>query len=272
VRNRWILIPAVAAIALSGCGEQRIQSGSSAAHGAQVLRYSLDSKVLGKSMPQTVIEPSGGGKGRPMIVFLHGRGGSRNESNVNAEFMNALAALGTRAPNVVFPSGDEASYWHSRSSGDWPTYVLNEVIPEAVRKTDANPNRLAIGGISMGGWGAFNIARLAPGRFCAVGGHSAAFWQQAGDSAPAAFDNAEDFQQDDLIALAQSKGRSAWGNAQLWMDGGANDPFRTAGEAFSQAIGIKMKHWPGGHSAGYWHAHYAGYLGFYANALANCRG
>lgn len=223
-------------------------------------------------MPQTAVVPQGGGQGRPLLVFLHGRGGAQNESNANADFMKALSALGNKAPDIVFPSGDETSYWHTRNSGDWPTYVLNEVIPAAVKKTGANPNRVAIGGISMGGWGAFNIARLAPGHFCAVGGHSAAFWQQSGDSAPGAFDDAGDFQQDDLIALAQSQGSSPWGQAKLWMDGGNDDPFRTAGEAFSQAAGINMKHWPGGHSAGYWHDHYAEYLGFYANALANCGG
>ena len=270
MRTRWLLISAVAATAVAGCGDSKLESGSSATHGATVLRYSIPSKAVGKSLAQTAVVPAGGGKGRPLFVFLHGRGGSQNESNVNADFMKALAALGNKAPDVVFPSGDEASYWHNRASGDWPNYVLNEVIPEAVKRTGANPNRLAIGGISMGGWGAFNIAHLSPNRFCAVGGHSAAFWQQAGDSASGAFDSAEDFQQDDLIAVAQNQGSSAWGHAKLWMDGGTDDPFRTAGEAFSQAAGITMRHWPGGHSADYWHAHYGDYLNFYANALASC--
>jgi S-formylglutathione hydrolase FrmB len=40
---------------------------------------------------------------------------------------------------------------------------------------------VAIGGISMGGFGAYAIARLDPGRFCAVGGQSAALYPGTGD-------------------------------------------------------------------------------------------
>ena len=43
-----------------------------------------------------------------------------------------------------------------------------------------------------------------------------------------------------------------------------------AGEAFAAAVGTPMRHWDGGHTAAYWHAHYARYLRFYAEALANC--
>jgi S-formylglutathione hydrolase FrmB len=54
--------------------------------------------------------------------------------------------------------------------------VLDEVIPKALTVLHADPRRVAIGGISMGGFGAYDLARLDPGRFCAVGGHSAAIW------------------------------------------------------------------------------------------------
>ena len=112
---------------------------------------------------------------------LHGRG-SGPGSNLNDAFVSALAAQGSRAPAVVFPSGGDHSYWHRRRGGDWARYVLREVIPEAVRRLNADPDRIAIGGISMGGYGAFEIARKR--RFCAVGGHSAATWLTSGASAP----------------------------------------------------------------------------------------
>ena len=38
-----------------------------------------------------------------------------------------------------------------RRSGDWARYVLDEVIPAAVKRFGADPDRVAIGGISMGG-------------------------------------------------------------------------------------------------------------------------
>jgi S-formylglutathione hydrolase FrmB len=48
------------------------------------------------------------------------------------------------------------------------------VIPQVTRRFGTDRRRVAIGGISMGGFGAYDLARLNPGRFCAVGGHSPA--------------------------------------------------------------------------------------------------
>ena len=149
-------------------------------------------------------------------------------------------------------------------------YVLDEVIAQAVRRLHADPRRVAIGGISMGGYGAYAIARLRPKRFCAVGGHSAALWRSGGESAPGAFDDAQDFGRNDVIALARTRGRAAWGSARLWLDGGTEDPFRAAGEDFAGALGIVMRHWPGAHEGDYWRAHFGSYLRFYAAALAAC--
>jgi poly(3-hydroxybutyrate) depolymerase len=248
----------------------KVHTGSAAAHGATILRYDVHSRFVGKTLPQTAATPPGGGAGRPLLVFLHGRGGGTNESNSNGDFYAALRAQGSRAPDVVFPNGGDHSYWHRRSSGNWARYVLDEVIPEAVRRLHADPRRVAIGGVSMGGFGAFDVARLRPSRFCAVGGHSAAMWLSAGDTAPGAFDDATDFGHNDLVALARARGHAPWGRARLWLDGGTGDPFRSADEAFAAALGIRMRHWRGSHDGDYWHAHYGAYLRFYADALAAC--
>jgi S-formylglutathione hydrolase FrmB len=148
--------------------------------------------------------------------------------------------------------------------------MLDEAIPEAVSRLHADPRRIAIGGISMGGFGAFDIAHLLPSAFCAVGGHSAAMWLRAEDTAPGAFDDAADFARNDLIAFARAGGRQPWGNARLWIDGGTDDPFRVADEAFAAALGIPMHHWSGGHNSDYWYPHFRDYLRFYADALSAC--
>jgi S-formylglutathione hydrolase FrmB len=49
----------------------------------------------------------------------------------------------------------------------------------------------------VGGFGAYDLARLNPGRFCAVGGHSPALWRSGGETAPGAVDDAEDFARHD---------------------------------------------------------------------------
>ena len=238
--------------------------------GAQVAKLEIDSKAVGKRLPTTVVIPADRPSGRrPLLVFLHGRSGN-NDSELDDAFFAALATLGSDAPLVAFPYGDDHSYWHDRADGDWGRYVTREVIPAVVKRFGADPRRVAIGGISMGGFGAFDIARLRPSEFCAVGGHSAALWTTAGDTAPGAFDDSADFARHDVIALARRRGRAPWRHAHLWLDGGTADPFRSAGEAFARALGIRMRHWPGGHEGSYWSAHYADYLRFYARALARC--
>jgi S-formylglutathione hydrolase FrmB len=270
------LVTGVAALAIAGVAvvrrfwPGRVHTGSAAAHGATIVRYDVHSRFVHETLPQTAVIPAGGGRGRPLLVFLHGRGGDGNESNSNGAFYAALRTLGQRAPDVVFPNGGEHSYFHARRSGDWARYVLDEVIPQAIARLGANGRRVAIGGISMGGFGAFDIARRRPSRFCAVGGHSAAMWLHAGDTAPGAFDDAADFARNDLVALARAQGRAPWAGARVWLDGGTADPFRVADETFAAALGIHMQHWSGGHDSAYWHRHYARYLRFYADALASC--
>lgn len=256
---RGVLVAAIAGLA-----------AGPAAHATTVLRYGVHSRYVHQTLPQTAVIPAGAQAGRPLLVFLHGRGANGDESNANGAFYAALRRLGDRAPDVVFPNGGDHSYFHRRRSGDWARYVLDEVIPQALARLHADPRRVAIGGISMGGFGAYDIARLRPSRFCAVGGHSAAMWLHAGETAPGAFDDAADFARNDLVALARSHGRAPWGHARLWLDGGTGDPFRSADEAFASALGIRIHHWSGGHDSTYWHRHYAAYLRFYADALAAC--
>ena len=150
--------------------------------------------------------PDGWGRGRELLVFLHGRG-SPPDSNLRQPLFDALHDLGRRAPNVLLADGGDHSYWHDRRDGKWGTSVLREAIPAALARSHADERRIAIGGISMGGFGALDLARLAPRRFCAVGAHAAALWFSAADTPSGAFDDAEDFARHDVIGLL-ARGRS----------------------------------------------------------------
>jgi len=239
------------------------------------VRFTIDSRFVHRALPVTAVVPAGRAAGpRPLLVFLHGKGNDGQDSNLNSEMFAALARLGARAPDVVFPSGGEDSYWHNRASGDWGSYVLREVIPQALRRLHADPDRVAIGGISMGGFGAYDIARLDPGRFCAVGGHSAAIWVNGGETAAGAFDNAEDFARHDVIGSVETS-PDPYPRKSLWLDVGAQDPFRTADTTLAHDLrqkgeAVSFHVWPGGHEGGYWRGHWNEYMRFYADALARC--
>jgi S-formylglutathione hydrolase FrmB len=275
-RRRAVAAGLLVALALAGVwavrryGPGDVTSASAAAHGATIVRYEIRSRFAHRTLKQTAAIPAAASERPPLLVFLHGRGKDGEESNSTGELYAALAALGERAPAVVFPNGGEASYWHTRRGGDWARYVLDEVIPRAVKRLHADGRRVAIGGISMGGYGAYAIARRRPGAFCAVGGHSPAIWLRAGDSAAGAFDDAADYARNDVLAAARARGRRPWGTARLWLDGGDRDPFRPGTDAFAAALGITARHPGGEHDSAYWRAHYAQYLRFYASALASC--
>jgi S-formylglutathione hydrolase FrmB len=241
--------------------------------GAEVKRISVDSDAIGASQPISVVVPAGGGEGRPLLLFLHGRGNDE-ESNLVEPMFAALSTLGDRAPVIAFPDGGDSSYWHDRSSGDWGRYVTDEVIPAAIEASGADPDRIAIGGISMGGFGAFDLARLNPGEFCAVGGHSPAIWATAEETAAGAFDDADDFAGHDLVTAAGSDPAGLAG-PKLWLDAGDQDPFLPGDDAFvagleESGLSVERHTWPGAHESSYWNEHWDEYLDFYADALAAC--
>jgi pimeloyl-ACP methyl ester carboxylesterase len=178
------------------------------------LHLTIASRFVHGTMPLTLVTPAGGGPHRPLLVFLHGLY-CDNNSQLTDQMFAALRALGPHAPDVAFPYGDQ-SWWVNGTGGAWASYVLDEVIPKALTALHADPRRVAIGGISMGGFGAYATARLDPGRFCAVGGQSAAIYPGTGDPV-------------DLIAAATANPK-LYGHAQLWLDVGAH--------GFSQSSGI----------------------------------
>lgn len=242
-------------------------------HGARVLHFSVESRFVHRRLGETLVLPAHStGRGRPLLVFLHGKGGDQNSTLTDAMFA-ALAAQGNAAPDVVFPDGSGDSYWHRRASGDWAHYVVEEVLPQALSISGADPHRVAIGGISMGGFGALDISRLYPHRFCAIGAHSAAIWFRGADTAPGAFDDAEDFARHDLIARARHS--NPYGRIPVWIDVGRSDPFASSDAALARELRADHAHITfslsdGGHESGYWAAHWAAYMRFYARALARC--
>jgi len=256
--------------------------GYSDTRGATVVHYTLSSRLLGRRLSEVAVVPAGSGR-RPLLVLLHGRhdpsplswlvpSKTGPESLLSDQLFAGLAQLGARAPVVVVLNGGGHSYYHDRRDGPWASMILREAIPDAVRRFGTEPGRIAVGGESMGGYGALHVAALRPGEFCAVGGHSAALWLSAGATAPGAFDDAADYARNDVYAAAR---RGAFDRLQVWIDGGTADPFRAADAAFVELLHRRGVHvtyhvWPGGHTGSYWNRHMASYLEFYAAALAAC--
>jgi S-formylglutathione hydrolase FrmB len=235
-------------------------------HGARIVHFELRSHDVGRTLGEVAVIPRGASAGqrRPLLVLLHWRGG-RPDSLVSNELFAALAKLGSHAPIVLLPNGSGGSFFHDRRDGGWASYVVDEAIPAALRRFHADPSRIAIGGTSMGGFGALDIARLWPGRFCAVGAHSPAIFSSAAERMAGSFDSMEDFAEHDLPAL-----RPSYGRTPVWIDVATQDRFRAADVRFARELGVTPHVWPGKHGSRYWRSHMADYLRFYADALAGC--
>jgi enterochelin esterase-like enzyme len=240
-----------------------------------VVDYSVKSRLVGRTLPQKGVVPAGvtASERRPLLVLLHGRGGRPGDVFFD-RFYAELARLGSRAPVVVEVGGGNHSYYHDRRAGRWGGYVMREAIPAAVERLHADPARVAIGGVSMGGFGALDLARLHPGRFCAVGGHSPAIWLRSGDSAPGAFDDARDFSRHDLYPYARERAHP-YGRLSVWIDRGNRDAFLSGDAALVAALkrrraNVTSHVWRGGHDSVYWRGHVARWLRFYARELARC--
>jgi S-formylglutathione hydrolase FrmB len=248
--------------------------------GAVVKDLAIDSEAVGKTLHTTIVIPAGAREkqgNHPLLVFLHGRGGDDESFLADSAMFKALARLGGGAPVVAFPDGGDHSYWHDRHGGDWDRYLVREVIPAVTRAAAVNTHRVAVGGISMGGFGAYDLVLHHPGRFCAAGGHSPALWRSAGETAPGAFDDAADFARNDVIGAARH-GDPAFEDLPLWLDAGDADPFQPGDRTFRSALRSHdarlTQHltWPGGHDARYWDSHWLAYFRFYAKALHGCNG
>ena len=234
--------------------------------GGEPERLTFESRLLDRALEQVVVDP--GEPGRPLLVLLHGRG-SDPDDVWTLGVADELERLGDRAPAVLIVSGGDHSYYHDRRDGDWGSYVVREAVPAAIERLHADGSRVAIGGISMGGFGALDLARLHPDRFCAVGGHSPALWRAGGETPTGAFDDAEDFARHDLFGGAYG------GGAPVWVDVGRDDPFHDAAKAYAHLLrqhgrDITFNAWEGGHDRDYWEAHLRAYFDFYADALEHC--
>ena len=269
--RRWVVLvlAVVAGLVVAGAwiGVRRALRDYGSSRGATVDRFTLHSRLTHRDLHEILVVPEGGGHRRELLVFLHGRG-SAPSSNLRQPLFDELHALGHRAPVILFADGGDHSYWHDRRDGRWGTSVLREAIPAALRRSGANPRRVAIGGISMGGFGALDLARLTPGRFCAVGAHSPALWFAGAQTPAGAFDDAEDFSRHNVLGAARLA--KIYG-VPVWIDVGTADPFVRADsilarELANQGTRVSLHIHRGGH--GGWSKRMPQYLRFYVAACA----
>jgi predicted peptidase len=102
------------------------------------------------------------GEGVPLIVFLHGSGERGNDlEKVKAWGPPAIAEKNPDFPfMVVSPQCPEGEAWHALS--------LKAMLDEVLAKYNVDKRRVYLTGLSMGGYGAWDLASRYPQYFAAV--------------------------------------------------------------------------------------------------------
>lgn len=125
--------------------------------------------VYGEPRTYQVFVPkhrSSSGSRHPVILFLHGSGerGSDGESQTNAGLGPYVRAHADDFPAiVVFPQVPENGEWMG-SNVDMALAAMDA----ASKEFNGDPTRTYLTGLSMGGYGTWEVALKAPGRFAAL--------------------------------------------------------------------------------------------------------
>lgn len=136
------------------------------------------SRALGREMPYLIYLPPGyesdADTRYPTIYMLHGLGGSYTEwyGYGALDAADRLIRAGDITPLIIVLPEGEQGYWvdHANGGPQWGTYVARDVVNEVDEHYRTIPDRehRAIGGMSMGGYGALELAMLNPQEFGVV--------------------------------------------------------------------------------------------------------
>lgn len=106
----------------------------------------------------------------PLLIWLHGGGGSRRFlESCKAQFVECWADKSLPAMVVATPSAGWSFYLDRQDGSElWETFLLDEFIPAIRAETGVTNGPVLIGGISVGALGALRLAFKHPDRFQAV--------------------------------------------------------------------------------------------------------
>jgi enterochelin esterase-like enzyme len=239
----------------------------------------LLSPIIGAGFPYRVYLPPGylhpPLQRYPVLYMLHGAGGNYTEwsdSFLPEQADRMMVAHDIPPLIIVMPDDSGQTYWANWSEGGprWGDYVTEDVVATIDQRYRTLPNSSsrAIGGLSMGGLGALNLAFQHPDIFGVVGAHSPsvridpdpALWFLAGQT----------FWDNNPIWLVQH--RTGLEVLKIWLDAGDEDIWLPNIEQVHTALveqGLQAE-WhvfPGPHEAPYWIEHVPDYLHFYGAAL-----
>jgi S-formylglutathione hydrolase FrmB len=236
------------------------------------------SPSLDREMSYSIYLPPGystEGRRYPVLYMLHGGGGSKDEWPAYGLVDDADRSIKSKDIKpliIVMPQGD-LSYWVNWVDGGprWGDYVARDLRRQvdSTFRTLPDAAHRAIGGLSMGGAGALQLAFNHPDVFRVVGAHSPSLHLDDGTFA-GIYGTGSEFAQREPIGLAATA--PGIESLKIWIDAGEVDPWLERDELLHENLlerGISHT-WnvlAGGHDGEYWTVNAPAYLRFYDGVL-----
>ncbi|MCU0479588.1 MAG: CapA family protein [Anaerolineae bacterium] len=203
-------------------------------------------------------------KNYPVIYLMHGSNDDDNHwIRLGLQtYLDESISSGNIPPMiVVLPFGNWIANENRFGFDSWGAVFLDQLMPlaESSYRIDARKETRAIGGISRGGFWAYQIGLRRPDLFSAIGGHSAFF------------DRFHAPPEANPLDLALSAPNIE--TMRLWLDRGANDYAAPGLDIMDERLSQRgipytyIIHPEGEHNNTYWSAHVAEYIQFYADSL-----
>jgi enterochelin esterase-like enzyme len=240
----------------------------------------LNSPIIGESFPYRVYLPPDYVRSPqrlyPVVYLLHGNGGNYTEwsdSFLPEQIDRLIVARHVQPMIVVMPDDGETTYFANWDNGPrWADYIVEDVVTTIDQRyrTLKRPAARAVGGLSMGGLGALNLAFQHPNVFGVVGGHSPSVRLEPD---PALwFLTGQNFLEHNPIWLAQHQ--PGLDSLKIWLDAGTDDVWLPNIEAVRAALvgeglHVEWHEFPGPHEAEYWIEHVPDYMRFYSAAFGS---
>lgn len=217
------------------------------------------SHALGRRTTYEAILPDTGTGPFPVLLQLHGLFDDHNSWIHKSKLVHYVSEL---QAIVILPDGGTSGYldWptqpHERLNRQlYETMIVEDLWNEVHRNFHVDDQKWAIGGLSMGGYGAMRLGLRHPEKFASIWAHSSAF--VIGDVVPAL--GLAEIKDASLHELAPKlKGRPDL--PAIAFDCGTEDELIESNRDFHQLLdelGIEHHYaeHPGGHTWEYWDAH-----------------
>ncbi len=212
----------------------------------------------------------------PVLYMLHGAAGDNAEwATIKLiDWTDRLIVDGEIPPMiVVLPQGD-FGYWvnHVDDGPRWGDYLVVDLVThlDTAYPTQPNLRARAVGGLSQGGHGALQLTFNHPDVFGVAGAHSPSL--RPDDGFLPFLGTGAEYARRDPISLAETLPLATLLRPRLWLDVGADDPWRPRVELLHQILlerGVPHE-WHegvGGHDGDYWQPNVPTYLRWYGQAL-----